>query len=123
MTTNIENLIKSIDGIELYDLPLFYDSNFKYTTNINGTDFIFQFKWNNTYEFWSIEIYDQYETLIVTVKVVPDYNLYKPYNYKFELNTPVLLSFNVVDPSLYPTQFNFGNDHKLAVTNLVFTDG
>ncbi len=123
MITNFENIFTSFDsGLELYELPLFYDSSYKYNINLNGVDFIFQYKWNNKFQFWSLEMYDQYEILITTVKVVPDYNLLKPYSYKIELRTPVLFSFNIVDSSKYPTQFNMGNDHRLAITNLVFTN-
>lgn len=107
------------DNLEINELPLFADSSFKYNININNKEFIFWFKWNNAGEFWSLEIYNQLEELLITTKIVPNWNLIQNYQYLFDLNTPVLFCYNIINNGEYPTQFNLGDDHKLLITNIV----
>jgi hypothetical protein len=112
--------ILSTDSIIFTDLPLFYEANFKYNVEINDTTFIFDYKWNNVMEFWSVCIYDQYENFLVSVKIVPDWNLYHNMQYRIDLNTPLLDSYNLSNLSKYPDQFSLSEDHYLTVTNIVF---
>jgi len=116
----IESFIDMVENITAQDLPLFADSSFKYNININNKEFIFWYKWNNLYEFWSLEVYNQLEELLCTTKIVPNWNLYHNYQHLFDLNTPFLFSYNIVNKNDYPSQFNLGDEHKLSISNIVF---
>jgi len=116
----IESFLDIAENIEAFNLPLFLDASFKYSININQKDFTFWYKWNNLFTFWSLEIYDQYNNLLATTKIVPNWNLYHNYQYLFELNTPYLLSYNEININDYPTQFTLEDEYKLSVTNITF---
>lgn len=115
-----DDLDDYLNNMEYYYLPLFYYPNYRYNINVLDKNYIFEYKWNNAGEFWSLVIYDQNEVQLCSVKIVYSQDLLSNYYYIKELPQSIMISFNVFNSRELPDQFNISDNHKLAFTNIEF---
>lgn len=94
--------------MSILTIPTTSDPFYSQTVNLEGVDYLFEFRWNQRESSWYLAIYQSDETLLCSVKVVTNWDLLRRFTDPRLPPGPLFAKANPLGDTTNPGLTDFG---------------